>query len=151
MERYTIVTIDGEQVLLENTILMGATASDGSDVGAVVIKGGIAFTPLSYDADLTMDGTAQAVALATGALKVKVVNRGVTTEAIRVVFGESILDAQSNLTILTGAATTGDYLPSSADQGDGEEIYGVPANATHYAIANAVAADTQIVSITQGV
>ena len=126
-------------------------SSDGSDIGLVGVKGGIAFTPSQYDADLTMNDTAQAVALATGALKVKVVNRGATTEAIRFAFGTSAANAQANLTIVSGAATTGDYLPSAADQGDGEMVYGVPALATYYAVANALASDVQIVSITQGV
>lgn len=114
------------------------------------VLSGSSITPSSYDADLTMDGTAQGVALSSGARVIEVINRGATTEAIRVAFGTSELNAEANLTISTGAATTGRYIPSPAD-GKGEAILGVPANATHYAVANAVASDTQVVSIIQGV
>jgi hypothetical protein len=112
------------------------------------------FKPSQYDADLTMNGTAQAVALASGVSlgdgRIHVVNRGATTEAIRVAFGTSAANAQANLNISAAAATTGYYIPAIAD-GIGEAVLGVPALATHYAVANAVAADTQVVSITQGV
>lgn len=113
------------------------------------------FKPSQYDADLTMDGTAQAVELASGVKlgdgRIHVANNSVTsTEAIRVAFGTSAANAQANLNIAAGAATTGYRIPSTAD-GIGEAILGVPANATHYAVANAVAADVQVVSVTQGV
>ena len=116
------------------------------------------FKPSQYDADLTMNGTAQAVALASGVSlgdgRIHVVNRGATTEAIRIAFGTSAANAQSNLNMTTDGAperaTTGFYLPSIADS-DGWIILGVPALATHYAVANAVDSDTQVVSITQGV
>jgi len=110
-----------------------------------------AFKPSQYDADLTMDGSAQAVALASGVTRVRFVNRGVTTEAIRVAFGTSAANAQANLTIVSGAATTGEWIGAAADQYNPEYMPGVPANATHYAVANAVLGDTQVVSITQGV
>lgn len=108
------------------------------------------FTPSQYDADLTMDGTAQSVALATGVKKLRVVNQGATTEDIRLVFGTSASDAEGNLTIAAAAATTGMVITAMPDGGT-ETIVGVPANATHYAIANDVAADTQVVNVTQGV
>ena len=108
------------------------------------------FTPSQYDTDLTMDGTAQSVALATGATKVFVINGGTTGKAIRFAFGTSAANAQANLTIAAAAATTGHYIPSPAD-GYGSVVLGVPSDATHYAVANAVAADTQAVYITQGV
>ena len=108
------------------------------------------FTPSSYDTDLTMDGTAQGVALASDVAVIRIVNRGATTEGIRVAFGTSETDAEGNLTISAGAATTGLFIPSPAD-GDGTVLLGVPATATHYAIANDTASDVQIVSVTQGV
>lgn len=121
----------------------------------IISKGGQAsrtdsFTPSSYDADLTMNGTAQSVALADGATKLRIVNQGATTEDIRLAFGTSAADAESNLTITAAAATTGMLIQAQADNGSAE-IIGVPRLATHYAVANAVAADTQTVSITQGV
>jgi len=114
------------------------------------------FKPSQYDPDLTMSATGEALALATGvalgAGRVHVVNQGVTTEAIRVVFGTSEINALANLTIAAGAATTGYYMPSNVDiPGGGIAILGVPALATHVAAGPAVAADTQLVSITQGI
>ena len=114
------------------------------------------FKPSQYDADLTMDATGEALALATGvklgAGRVHIVNQGATTEAIRVAFGISESDALTNLTIVTNAATTGYYMPSNVDvPGAGTAVLGVPALATHIAIGPAVAADTQLVSVTQGV
>jgi hypothetical protein len=110
-----------------------------------------AFVPSTYAADLTMDGTAQSVALATGVTKLYVVNRGATTEAIRVAFGTSASDAEGNLNISAAAATTGYFIPAAADAGAASVItLGVPTTATHFAVANAVAADTQAVAVTQG-
>lgn len=114
------------------------------------------FKPSQYDADLTMDATGEALALASGvslgAGRVYVVNRGVTTEDLRVAFGTSEANALANLTIAAGAATTGIYLPSNVDiPGAGHILLGVPANATHVAAGPATAGDTQAVSITQGV
>lgn len=122
--------------------------------GAALVRDG--FRVSAYDADLVMDGTAQAVALATGvkegAGRIRVTNRGAATEAIRLAFGTSAANAQTNLTISAGAATTGLYIPSIADAGQaGSALLGVPDAATHYAVANAVAADTQTVSIEQGI
>ena len=116
----------------------------------------IGFTPSAYSADLTMDATGEALALATGVKKgagqVYIVNNGATTEAIRVVFGTSETDALSNLTIVAGAATTGVYLPSNVDvPGGGIALLGVPGTATYVAVGPAVAGDTQTVAITQGV
>lgn len=108
------------------------------------------FSPSSYDADLTMDGTAQSVALATGAKSIVVTNRGVTTEAIRVAFGTSAADAEANLTISAAAATTGFWIGAAVDSFNPTAVLGVPSTATHYAVANAVASDTQVVSVTQG-
>ena len=112
------------------------------------------FTPSQYDADLTMDGTAQSVALATGTTKLRIVNTGATTEDIRIVFGASASAAETNLTMTTDGApehaTTGMLIQPEAD-GVGTVVIGVPSDATHYAVANAVASDTQVVNITQGV
>lgn len=108
------------------------------------------FIPSSYDTDLTMDGTAQSVALASGVTKLHVGNKGATTEAVRVAFGTSAANAEANLNISAAAATTGVYIPAIVDGGVHPPI-GIPANATHYAVANDVAADTQVVALTQGI
>ena len=127
------------------------TFLDETNGSAHVMDG---FKPSQYDANLTMDGTAQSVALATGvkqgAGRIHVANTGATTEAIRVAFGTSAANAEANLTISAAAATTGFYIPAAAEGGT-PTVLGVPANATHYAVANAVASDTQVVAITQGV
>lgn len=114
------------------------------------------FKPSQYDTDLTMDGTAQSVALATGVSlgggRVQFSNLGATTEAIRVAFGTSAANAESNLNIAAAAATTGHYIGAAADVGaQSSQILGVPDLATHYAVANDVAADVQVVSVTQGI
>ena len=114
------------------------------------------FTPSSYNTNLTMDGTAQTFALATGVARgqgyVHICNLGATTEAIRVAFGTDATDAGDNLNIAAEAATTGYYIPAAADAGGAScVILGAPSNATHCAVANAVAADTQTVAVTQGI
>ena len=121
-----------------------------SDTGAAYSVD-VGFKPSSYAADLTMDATGEAVAIASGAERVRIVNRGATTEAIRVVFGTSEANALANLTIVTNAATTGAWIGAAADGFNPELILGVPATATHIAIGPAVAGDTQAVNVTQGV
>lgn len=110
------------------------------------------FTPSVYSTELTMDGTAQSGALSSGTLKVQFVNLGATTEAIRVAFGTSAADAEGNLNISAAAATTGYYIPAATQSPSGHIVtLGVPKAATHYAVANAVASDTQTVIVNQGV
>ena len=133
----------------------GSVYSDIPGTRGDAVKSSDGFIPSQYDVDLTMDGTAQSVALATGvalgAGRVYFANQGATTEAIRVAFGTSAANAEANLNIAGGLATTGHYIPAAAEGGaQSAQILGVPALATHYAIANAVAADTQVVSVTQG-
>lgn len=109
------------------------------------------FTPSSYEADLTMDGTAQSVALASGVGVLRVTNRGVTTEAIRIAFGTSAVNAEANLNIAAAAATTGVYIGAAADSFSPTVMLGVPKNGRYYAVANDVASDTQAVSVEQGI
>ena len=139
---------------MQNIVTPVGVDANGNSAQGSAIKTADGFKPSSYDANLTMDGTAQSVALASGvalgAGRIHVVNTGATTEAIRVAFGTSAANAEANLTISAAAATTGHYIPAIAD-GVGEALLGVPALATHYAVANAVASDTQVVAITQGV
>ena len=120
----------------------------------VSISGGSlgGFTPADLSDNLTMNNTAQFITLSADTTKLQITNLGAATEAIRVAFGTSEGTAGDNLTIVTNAATTGYYIPSIADAGAGaiREI-GVPSGATHVAIANAVAADTQTVLVVQGV
>jgi len=138
------------------------TEDSGGESESMLSRGGgvpstdTGFKPSSYDANLTMDATGEALALATGvalgAGRVQVANLGATTEAIRVAFGTSEVNALANLTIVTNAATTGVYMGAAADLGSQSiQILGVPALATHIAAGPAVAADTQDVAITQGV
>lgn len=110
-----------------------------------------AFRPSSYQTDLTMDGTGQPVALATGASKVRISNKGATTQAIRLAFGIDAADAVNNLNIVAGAATTGVFIGSPADGYPGSEMIGAPADATYFAVANAVIAGTPVISLEQGV
>lgn len=114
------------------------------------------FAPAQDDIqDLTMDGTAQVVTLPTGcklgAGKVRVYNQGATTEDIRIAFGTSSANAEANLTISGARATTGIVIDPYADVGIlCLQEFRVPANATHLAVANATAADTQAVQVIPG-
>jgi hypothetical protein len=130
----------------------GAGWSATRSNGAAVVSDG--FKPSQdYISDLVMNGTAQAVALASGTNRVVIWNQGATTETIRYAFGTSQANAEANLTISAAAATTGIKVPAYADFGIlcMTNPIGVPALATHIAIANAVAADTQAVQLIQGV
>lgn len=135
--------VQGDNQLVSQTMVGGAAKVNSSD-----------FTPSSYDADLTMDGTAQSGAIATGAIKLQFCNLGVTAEPIRVAFGATAVEAEDNLNIAAGAATTGYYIPALADAGAGAcVILGIATAALggFYAVANAIAADTQVVAINQGI
>lgn len=130
----------------------GAIDSDGNYVvgGAANVADG--FKPSSYNPDLTMSATGEAVAIATGTTRLRIANRGATTEAIRVAFGTDAADALANLTIAAGAATTGLYVPAAAEGGSQSVIVlGMPALAQSIGIGPAVAGDTQLVAVTQGV
>lgn len=137
IQRAAAVTKDGQEV----EFLASPSGSTVADTD---------FRPSVYAADLTMNGTAQAVAIASGATKLRVSNRGATLKAIRLAFGTSASEAQANLTIVSAAATTGMYIFAPADGFQGSQIIGIPSLATHFAVANAVAADVQVVSIEQG-
>jgi len=117
-----------------------------------IITNDLYFTPIQYDADLTMDGTGQATAIATGVTRLRITNSGATTEDIRLAFGASSAAAVTALTV-TGspaAATTGMLIKPTVDSTEGYEVIGVPTTATHFAIANATGGDTQVISVTQG-
>lgn len=106
-----------------------------------------------YISDLTMNNAAQAIALASGTNRVVIWNQGATTETVRYAFGTSQANAEANLTIVANAATTGIKVPAYADFGIlcMTNPIGVPALATHIAVANAVAGKTNAVQIIQGV
>ena len=109
------------------------------------------FTLSSYsDTALTMDDTAQGVALATGATKIQVTNTGATGLTCQLAFGTTELDAEGNLNIAGGGSTTGALILPAVD-GAGSYVFGVPALATHYAIANTDTGETPVVYIAQGV
>jgi len=141
--------------------IIGGISTEDGQVEDINVTAGAAhvvdgFKPSTYSADLTMDATGEALALATGvklgAGRVQVANLGATTEAVRVAFGTSAVDALDNLTILAGAATTGFYIGAAADLGSQSiQILGVPALATHIGVGPAVASDVQDVAVTQGV
>lgn len=123
----------------------------GTADGAALVRPS-AFIPADLSDNLTMNNTAQFIALSADTTKLQITNLGATTEAIRVAFGTSEATAEDNLTIVANAATTGYYIPAIADAGAAaiREI-GAPSGSTHVAICNAVAADTQTVLVVQGV
>jgi len=118
-----------------------------------------AFRSSSNNAELTMDGLAQVVTLAAGvklgAGTVRIANQGLTTEAIRFQWGTSAANAEAGLGLTGGPptthATTGIWVGAAPDGFVADGYWGVPALATHLAIANAVSGDTQGVNVNQGV
>lgn len=108
------------------------------------------FIPKTYSLDLVMNGTGLATALTLVGGRIRVVNRGATTEDIKIAFGASSALAITALGIAGSRALTGLFIPAHT-QGLATAILGVPEGATHYAVANATASDTQTVSITQGI
>ncbi len=108
----------------------------------------------ALEADLTTDGTGQAVTLATGVAlgkgRVRITSKGLTTEDLRIAFGTSSANAIANLNISGGAATTGVWVGSVADGYMPTIILGVPASATHVAVERGTNADVFAVSIEQG-
>ena len=113
------------------------------------------FTPSQYATKLTMDGTAQVVALATGTTKLFIVRTGTTTQDTLVAPGTSSANAETNLGLTGGPptthATTGEiYIPSPAD-GYGSVVIGVAEDTTHVAVANATSGDAHVVWVMQGV
>lgn len=103
--------------------------------------------------DLTMNGTAQTVALSSSTRRVVIWNQGATGEVVRYAFGTSQANAEANLTISAAAATTGIKIPAFANFGVmcNTGPIGKPTLATHIAVANAVATHVQLVQIIQGV
>ena len=116
------------------------------------------FTPSSVgSATLTMDGTAQGGAIATGVTKIQFYNKGAATEDIYVAFGATQAEADGNLTMTTDGvpekATTGHYIPAVADAGaNALQILTVPPASIggFYAVANAEDSDVQVVKVSQG-
>ena len=110
------------------------------------------FTGSSYTPKLTMGGTAHGGAIPTGATKFKVQNNGTTGQNVAIVFGATQTDANDNLTIVTGAATTGGEFAPIVDGGT-PPPENIPSAGIggFYAIANTIAGHTQKVSLGFGV
>lgn len=113
------------------------------------------FKPSCYAADIAMNGIAQAIPLAVGiklgAGLVRITNRGTAGEAIRVAFGATASEAEANLSMSDGASTDGFYIGSAFDENEPTMLLPVRSDATHIALANAVAGDTPAVSVEQGI
>lgn len=118
--------------------------------GGPTLINAVEFTPSPYDWQLTMNGAAQGGPLPSNAIRVSILNRGASTEHIRIAFGKTQAEADANLTIATGAATTGYLIPaavSTADQTGNREIIGIYPGSRYFSVANAAAGDTQTVNI----
>jgi len=116
------------------------------------------FKPSSYTGKISSSEDGTTFAIATGATKLMLQSLDMavagTAEYAVVAFGTSAADAQANLTI-TGTtpnkiATTGAVVGSSTKVGEPPLILGIPANATHCAIGNGIAATVVQLMITQG-
>ena len=147
--RNSFFDTDKNQLLVWSGTQLNVAESNGAT------KVSDAFTPSTmYSSVLTMDDTAttNVVAITASTTRIRFCNLGATTEAVYIAFGTSAANASANLTHSTNHATTGIYLPAAADVGAGSIIeVGVPALATHFAVENAVAGDTNTVSYMQGV
>ena len=100
--------------------------------------------------DLTMDDSVQGVLIRSGQVAVDIYNTGATTEGIYVAFGTSEVDAETNLTLSTDHATTGYWVPPEGDSAvHCRQRFTVPTGATHFAVGNDTASDTQVVRICQ--
>ena len=134
---------------LANNLVSGGEYS----LGAFRVFDG--FRPLVHNADLTMDDSAQGVALDTavdlGQGRLMIANLGTTGQAIRFAFGTSEAAAEAELTVVAGGATTGLYIPALVDTASGQLLLGVPDGMTHFAVCNVTSGHTPKVSVTQGI
>jgi hypothetical protein len=126
------------------------------------ITRGVNFTASSYTGKITSDEDGTTFAIATDAKKLLIQNLETTdvTEFAVLAFGTSAADAQTNLTI-TGTtpnkiSTTG-LVIGGGHTGTGSAVRGesivvdIPVTATHAALGNGTAGDTQVCMVTQGV
>ena|SRR3989304_1962048 len=138
-------------------LLGKSVAAQGTAEGvALVTEGG--FKPSSYTGKISSSEDGTTFAIATGARKLMLQSLDMaaagTAEYAVLAFGTSAADAQANLTI-TGTtpnkiATTGAVIGSSTKVGEPALILGIPANATHCAVGNGVAATAAQLMVTQG-
>jgi hypothetical protein len=124
--------------------------NDKLAINTAIAGGGVSFTPSIYGTPVTITaGLASVGALASGVSRVKFINDGVGD--VKIAFGTDAADAEANLTISGGVATTGEPLDDIAAWGAaGILTLNVPAAATHYAICNGTAAETPTVTVNQG-
>jgi hypothetical protein len=93
--------------------------------------------PSSYTGQKATSTTAASVAIATGAMKLRIVNEGATAgDFVRIAFGESEADAETN------AAYGEPVMPTQ------KTTIRIPANATH--IGYKAGANTPNITLTQG-
>ena len=74
---------------------------------------------------------------------------GTTGQFARIAFGATQAEADNNLTIVAGGATTGIPIPALVDSGDLDPI-GVPNDAEFAAICNESSGDTQVITLVLG-
>ena len=115
------------------------------------------FKPSSYTGKISSAEAGTTFAIATGATKILFQSLDMaaagTPEYAVCVFGTSAADAQANLT-KTGTtpniiSTTGFIVASDTKVGN-QTLVGIPANATHCAVGNGVAATVVQLMVTQG-
>jgi len=117
------------------------------------------FKPSSYTGKISSAEAGTTFAIASGATRIMFQSLDMaaagTAEYAVCAFGTSAADAQTNLT-KTGTtpniiSTTGFVIGSSTNVAQNKEIIGIPANATHCAVGNGIAATVVQLMVTQGV
>ena len=140
----------------------GAVVVDKAGNQLAYSKSNVEFTPSSYTGKITSSEDGVTFAIASGATKIMIQNLETTdiTEFAVLAFGTSAADAQTNL---GKSGTTPNIISESGvviqsgHTGTGAATFGetrilnIPVNATHAALGNGTAADTQVCMVTQGV
>lgn len=124
--------------------------------GAARVSDG--FKPSSYTGRITSAEDGTTFAIASGASRILFQSLDMaaagTAEYAVVAFGTSAADAQLNLgktgTTPNIISNTGIVVGSSTNVSQNKELVGIPANATHCAVGNGVAATTIALMVTQG-
>src|SRR3990167_1165827 len=147
-----------ELTVVNTTYKWNGTSFDTISISGAELVSTVEYKISSYTGKISSAEDGTTFAIATGARKLMLQSLDMavagTAEYAVIAFGTSAADAQANLTI-TGTtpnkiATTGAVIGSSTKVGEPPLILGIPANATHVAVGNGIAATVVQLMVTQG-